>query len=478
MEAKDKDWVTRHFSQPRLLVSENHLRHPRHLIIMKRDISIQRILYYISTYFKTTMEGSSIILKSRQTISLYQNGIIALKKLVSDKMALCSRVDSEELTASRHLSKNDGTIAVQEEKNYQGAVTGEVLRDIDALLRFRPVTTVAYLRGVCMTFGDQVVTSLLIDPMKYTLKTLGHNMNQLQRTEMVPHILESGLQTIAAAKRFGVKHLSFDPSTILVSFKENRVNVQSLNFGLRSIPVEFRPPEMRVGARVDPYAAAVWELAASILAFVEQTNRFKTFQALISEYRIHDNKKEASEMIRVNHPSISANKISLKNTGLPLPRLLSNMLSLHPDKRPTPTEALLFGDLQLPNLTKIALSIAEESYDGRYNIDKEFLQQMIRFYSRMNSDTTLVYAIELFGRATTLGDIAIDDKDSFHAAVRLVATAQGLLTETIADKTAVTLLQTVDFKIFNPLLSRRLVDMPSIEHVPVEEFADPAMFWF
>ncbi len=246
-----------------------------------------------------------------------------------------------------------------------------ILQDTDNLVRFRRATdNVVHLTGICYQ-PDQI--ALIMEPMDYDLRRLRTMIPLSQRLEVIPKLLLSMARALSILEVLGITHFDIKPDNILVKGGTNprfkiadfglaRPNLNNANpQKVMQYTPGYKPPESLVrvksGVLIDHHRSDIWALAITIITFIKEHRELPHFppygetvvQSLMILYRLTeypgfmDWKPFAANVSKMNiSGGIRLEKIFpvyypiINDTlGSPMMIILSKMLSLNPNDRPS-----------------------------------------------------------------------------------------------------------------------------------------------
>jgi serine/threonine protein kinase len=257
--------------------------------------------------------------------------------------------------------------AVKYMYNDNNGITKSSLLDVDAILRLRNVPDVINAIGICYQNNH---IAFILEAMDSDLFSYIHTTPVQDRLKLVNKLLNTLINVTALMETLNITHFDIKPQNILVHipidgnirFKVTDFGLSKPIFGSNVIPNEelytiwYRPPEMlseRNRASFPIFAGDIWAIALTVLEFINGSAPFQGGNVngmiflIYFAFRNHSISQINFELANQNG-TITGN-IDVKNLidaklinqlDLTIVNMLSRMLTLNPDQRPTGTQLM------------------------------------------------------------------------------------------------------------------------------------------
>jgi len=422
---------------------------------------------------------------------------------------------------------NGNQYAVKYMYNDIKGITKSSLLDIDAIIRLRNVPDVINAIGICYQNNH---VAFILEAMDSDLFHFISSTPVKNRLRLVNKLLNTLINVTALMETLNITHFDIKPQNVLVSGTFPNTNFKVTDFGLSKpifgqnvIPNEelytiwYRPPEMLAGRNRSTYpifAGDIWAIAVTILEFI---NGYATFQGgdinamLFLIYVACRNPSITQiQFDLANQNGTITGNIDIKNLvsaklinqiDSKIVNMLSRMLTLNPDHRPTGTQLMheFNGSINPEFLTTLYPPI----YSRRIYIPA--LEIIIKVgTSLFLSKATILIGIEILTRYLDLLNIDLSRDplistralSSLQIAVKFaeqdlfnldrIKRSYQLICGLKCDTTQLVIVEKdiltkIEFKIYNLNLSqvieRAYSNNIDLSRVNLKQFAEPLTYW-
>jgi serine/threonine protein kinase len=325
----------------------------------------------------------------------------------------------------------EGILASLSGTQKQYGITSSALWDIDALAKLRTSSFITQLVGICY---QNYLIAIILEPMDSNLNTYIQRTSINLRIQEMPNLMLTLMKAAAIMETLNIIHFDMKPANVLVKknaepiITGNRTQFKVTDFGIaRSSHKEYhvpmgevftlwyRPPEFL--ARRDRYtfnihSGDIWSSALTILEYIignpiivgktpmEILRKIKNIygtQLSIQDFFDANKEGSISGMIDVKMLlQARLDPVYLRLIDPAIITILSKMLSLNPDDRPSAYQILMA--FNSPIDPQYILSLIPREYPRQ--IDPLGIELIINLTTRVSRATILI-AIELFTRYLT-----------------------------------------------------------------------------
>jgi serine/threonine protein kinase len=406
---------------------------------------------------------------------------------------------------------------VYEESNKIG-IDKSTLLDIDALLRLRNVPDVINIIDICYRSS---IISIIMEAMDSDLSNFIAKTTFNDRIKLINKLLVTLIRVSALMESLNLTHYDIKPANVLVdtefNFKVTDFGLSKASFGKNVIPTTdlytlwYRPPEFltnRNRLTFPIFAGDIWAIGLTVLEFIIGNpvfpgNTVNEMLQLIYNSTIHFNMSQLDFNYVNTNGTITGilpvanytfNSLDIQTTNV-----LSRMLSLNPNDRPSGVE--LLDELDEKINPEFLISLYPPEYARRIHSDSIKVIIDVSQILNLSKASTLI-ALEIFTRYLDMLSIDLTEDLNTRALATLRIAEQFAETNTVntqqlsetyeliynksISNTYIAemekdILNRINFQIYNlnlgPVIERSYLKNVDFQKINLNQFAEPLSRW-
>lgn len=404
-------------------------------------------------------------------------------------------------------------------------INASLLYELDTLVRLRNMPNIINLIGVC---HQPTRIALVIEPMESDLRNFFNTVSFKDRIPLLPDLFKSLAGALSIFEKAGINHYDIKPDNILLRHIDDNIEFKVSDFGLSQIflgpilpprtevyTLPYRPPEFlsnRLTNSSRSSSADIWAMAVTIVEYITRETMFwdygvdieKVLTMIFNTAHIPNmNLWEFKQSIffgkisgRLDVMKILQSKMNqyfVDQIDPAMIEILSRMLSLNPDDRPTPNQILTA--FNSPKIDEIPVSlpvyvqrVSKRVISAITHLSREAalpkvitliaIEIVTRVLDKI-SDTNenLVGLASLFIATTYIDPVKI-----FNVSAKSQQFSEFKYTREQKIDTQITILQLINFQIYNPdltpAITRAYINDIYFPDISLTVFEQPISTWF